>query len=103
MWFGTIAVCGVACEHVPSTAIRLTSPAVRHLRVTSSMIPVSADHQPLSNLTAYFSPPGLPVYYCLSITYLRPAVWYRNHLSYYKEADIASEAVYHNTNILAES
>jgi len=44
-------------------AVRLTSPPVRHLRVTSNTLPVRADdhqqRQSLSYLTARFIIPGL--------------------------------------------
>ena len=53
--------CGIACENVSSSALRLTSSPVRHLLVTSSTLPVLADEQrqSLSNLTVNFSLPGV--------------------------------------------
>jgi len=46
---------------VPSSVLRLTSPPVHHLRVTSSALPGLADEQrrSLSYLTANFSLPGV--------------------------------------------
>ena len=64
-----------ACENVSSTALRLSSPPVRHLRVTSSTLPVRAgdQRQSLSHLTANFIIPGVLVYthmYVLKYIYL---------------------------------